>query len=167
MPFPNAAEWQAQEWRCLRCGEPWDFDTFPRLRTYGEIVTATLQHVERKRLCADGSEQNQTSRGLTIPRPVNVESKKPIGKEVLVDPTDTDEGLTAEQLSATNVVVYRDPGERLDALRERIRAAGISSVARTSGISRSQVKAFVNQGTTPHESTIEKLEAALRKIVPR
>jgi len=34
-------------------------------------------------------------RGLTIPRPVRVDSIVLIGKEVIVDPTDTDEGLTA------------------------------------------------------------------------
>jgi hypothetical protein len=41
-------------------------------------------------------------RGLTIPRPVRVESVTKIGKEVVVDPTDTDEGLTAEMMSATS-----------------------------------------------------------------
>lgn len=97
MPFPNAADCQAQKWRCLRCETPRDFERFPRFLTYGEIVTATLQHVERKRLSADGSEQTEASRGITIPRPVHVETKKPIGKERPVDPTGTAEGLTFEQ----------------------------------------------------------------------
>jgi hypothetical protein len=163
MPFSNAADWQAQEWRCLRCEEPWDFERFPRFLTYGEIVTATLQHVERKRLCADGSEQSTTSRGLTIPRPVRVETKKPIGKERPVDPTDTTEGLTFEQLDATNVLVYTDSAERLVELRAEIVAEGVAAfVARTPEVSRSQIYAFVNEGTTPRKSTIEKLEAALR-----
>ncbi len=163
--FPSAVDWKAPAWRCLRCGTPWDFDAFPRFRTYGEIVRATLQSFERKRLRADGSEPTQaTMRGLTIPRPVRVESKGTIGKEVIVDPTDTDEGLTAEQLSATSVVQYRNPAERLDALRAAIKAVGISFIARNSGISRRQIRAIVNQGATPHVSTVEKIEAALRKI---
>jgi DNA-binding phage protein len=163
MPFPNVADWQAQEWRCLRCETPWDFERFPRFLTYGEIVTATLQHVERKRLSADGSEQTKTSRSLTTPRPVRVETKKPIGKERPVDPTDTAEGLTFEQIDATKVLVYTDPAERLTELRAEIIAEGIPEfVARNPGMSRSQVYAFVNEGTTPHASTIEKLETALR-----
>ncbi|MHB8380708.1 MAG: helix-turn-helix domain-containing protein [Acidimicrobiales bacterium] len=159
--FPSAVDWKAQDWRCLRCGTPWDFDAFPRFQTYGDIVRATLQSFERKRLRADGSEPTgATMRGLTIPRPVRVESKGTIGKEVIVDPTDTDEGLTAEQLSATSVVQYRDPGERLDALRAKIKAVGIKPLARTTGVSRRLIQAFANQGKTPHVSTLEKLEAA-------
>ncbi|MHB8415748.1 MAG: helix-turn-helix domain-containing protein, partial [Acidiferrobacteraceae bacterium] len=164
--FPSAADWKAQAWRCLRCGTSWDFDAFPRFRTYGEIVRATLQSLERKRLRADGSEPTGAAmRGLTIPRPVRVESKGTIGKEVIVDPTDTDEGLTAEQLSATSVVQYRDrgeqPRERFEALRAAIRAARVSVFAKASGVSRPTLKRFVNQGTTPHRSTIEKIEEAL------
>jgi hypothetical protein len=166
--FDDAAEWRRQEWRCLSCDAPWDFNTFPRLRTYGELVKRTLQKVDRKRLNADGAEPSGVMRGVTIARPVRVKSVTYIGKEVTVDPTDTDEAFTAEMLSATNVQEYHDPNERLDGLRAEILEEGVAKfVARNPDISRSQVYAFVNQGTTPHESTIEKLEAALRKIVPR
>jgi hypothetical protein len=48
-----------------------------------------------------------------------------IGKEVIVDPTDSDEGLTAEMLSETSTIEYANPGEALDALRARVREAGI------------------------------------------
>jgi hypothetical protein len=51
-----------------------------------------------------------------------------------------------------------------DALRARIRAAGISRVSREAKVSRSVVSAFVNQGTVPHGSTIAKLEAALARL---
>lgn len=100
-------------------------------------------------------------RGLTIPRPVHVTSIEHMGKEVIVDPTDTPEELTAEQLYATDPVTYRDTNKMYDGLRARIRAAGTSRVAREDKVSRSVVKAFVNQGTTPHSSTIAELEAAL------
>ncbi len=166
--FDDAAQWRTQEWRCLGCDAPWDFDTFPRLRTYGELVERTLQKVERKRLSADGTEPSSTMRGMSIPRPVRVESVTYIGKEVTVDPTDTDEDFTAEMLSATNVLEYRDPSERLDELRGKILEQGVAKFcARNPDVTRSQVYAFVNQGTTPHESTIEKLEAALRQSVSR
>jgi DNA-binding phage protein len=92
---------------------------------------------------------------------VRVETKTAIGKEVIVDPTDTDEGLTAEMLSATEVVIYENATKRLDGLRAKIRAAGIKPVARDSGVSRSQIQAIVNEGNMPHQSTIAKLEAAL------
>ena len=65
--FDDAAEWPTQEWRCLGCGAAWDFNTFPRLRTYGELVERTLQKVDRKRLNADGSEPIRVMRGTTDP----------------------------------------------------------------------------------------------------
>ena len=103
-------------------------------------------------------------RGLTIPRPVHVTSIEHIGKEVIVDPTDTAEELTGEQLSSTEVLVYHNQREKLDELRKRVRAFGITNVARTARVSRSVIKAFVNQGATPHPSTIAKLEAALARL---
>ena len=64
-------------------------------------------------------------------------------------------------LSATEVLIYQDARKRLDALHAKIRATGIKSVTRDSGISRSEIQAIVNEGTIPHNSTIAKLEAAL------
>ena len=113
--FADLARWHEQDWRCLRCGTPWDFELRPRLKIYGSLIRSTLQGVERKRLAADGSVPTRQTRGLLIPRPVRVVHVTPIGKEVIVDPTDTDEGLTAEMLGATEVLAYRDQGERLDA----------------------------------------------------
>jgi hypothetical protein len=158
--FADVADWKKQPWRCLRCGAAWDFERFPRLKTYGEVIKATLQGVERKRLCADGS---APTRGYTIPRPVCVESKTAIGKEVIVDPTDIDEGITAELLSATNVIEYQDPQERLDDLREAIRSIGIARIASTVRISERSLRRIVHQGVTPHTSTLTKLEAAMEK----
>ena len=109
MLFDDVATWREQDWRCLNCGESWDFDSYPRFRTYGDVIPSTLQGPERKRLNADGS---QVTRELTISRPVRVESKTFIGKEVIVDPTDTNEGLTAEQLSATSALVYQSAGSK-------------------------------------------------------
>lgn len=45
--FDEPAQWRAQDWRCLSCGAAWDFDSFPRLRIYGELVQRTLQTVNR------------------------------------------------------------------------------------------------------------------------
>lgn len=64
-------------------------------------------------------------------------------------------------LSATDVLAYHDTADTLDTLRARIRDAGVSIVAREARVSRSTVKAFVNQGTVPHRLTIAKIEAAL------
>jgi hypothetical protein len=76
-----------------------------------------------KRLPASGAEPTpETMRGLTIPRPVHVTSIEHIGKEVIVDPTDTAEELTAERLSATEVLVYHDESKKHDALRAQILA---------------------------------------------
>ena len=103
-------------------------------------------------------------RGITIPRPVYVKSVTRIGKELTADPTDTDEDFTAEMLSATDVLEYHDPIEELDAMRVRVREAGISAVARIASVSRSALKTFVNAGTTPHTSTITKIEGALQRL---
>ena len=84
--FADPAKWRDQDWRCLRCGKPWDFKLRPRLKTYGSLIRSTLQGIERKRLCADGSEPTARTRGLLIPRPVRVETKTAIGKEGIVDP---------------------------------------------------------------------------------
>jgi hypothetical protein len=162
--FDDPAQWRDQEWRCLSCSAAWDFDTFPRLHTYGELVQRTLRTVDRKRLNADGSEPSTVMRGVTIPRPVHVKSRTRIGKEITVDPTDTDEDFTAEMLSATDVLEYRDPEERHGALRSQIRAVGNKRVAYESGVSLRTIQMFVNDGTAPHESTLAKIEAALRRL---
>ncbi len=102
-------------------------------------------------------------RGFTIPRPVHVTSIEHMGKEIIVDPTDTPEELTAEELSETDSLIYRDAHKVHDELRARIRAAGILVLARRANVRRSVVKAFVNQGATPHRSTIAKIDAALKR----
>jgi hypothetical protein len=102
--FSDPAAWREQDWRCLRCWQPWDFDARPRLASYATVIRSTLKSVERKRLCADGSRPTWlTMIGRSVPRPVRVESVTAIGKEVIVDPTDTAEELTAEMLNATRV----------------------------------------------------------------
>ena len=119
-----------------------------------------------KRLPASGAEPTpETMRGLTIPRPVHVTSIEHIGKEVIVDPTDTAEELTAERLSATEVLVYHDESKKHDALRAQIREVGTKRVASEAGVGLRTIQMFVNAGTTPHELTIAKIEAALRKVV--
>jgi hypothetical protein len=83
--FDNPAAWQSQEWRCLRCAQPFPS---PRFRSYGSVTRGTLDSFEVKRLCANGDEPGpNTMRGLTIPRPVRVEWITAIGKEVIGDPT--------------------------------------------------------------------------------
>jgi DNA-binding phage protein len=137
----------------------------PFFKTYRRVVASLAHAVELKRLCAGGAEPMPGKmRGLTIPRPVHITSIEHMGKEVIVDPTDTPEELTAELLSSTEVLVYQDPRKALDGLRARVRALGVSNVARTSRISRSQMKAFVNQGATPQASTVARIEAALERL---
>ena len=48
--------------------------------------------------------------------------------------------------SATNVLEYAKLAEKLDALRVSVKAAGIKRIARMSGVPRSKLQAFVNQG---------------------
>ena len=79
---------------------------------YGELVQRTLRTADRKRLNADGSEPTTVMHGETIPRPVHVNPRTRIGKEITVDPTDTDEDFTAEMLSATDVLEYSAPRRR-------------------------------------------------------
>lgn len=100
-------------------------------------------------------------RGLTIPRPVHVKSIHHMGKEVIADPTDTPEDLTAELLNATDPVIYRDKGEESDALRAQIKATGVKAIARKSGVSRSRLQAFVNERKTLHSSTLAKIDSAI------
>lgn len=99
-----------------------------------------------------------------MPRPVRVERITAIGKEVIVDPTDTDEGLTAEMLSETNVLEYHDPAERLEQLHAAVREARVKTVARESGLSPRHLREFVNNKTTPLDPTIVKIEAALASL---
>jgi hypothetical protein len=96
-------------------------------------------------------------------RAKRAEHLTPIGKEVIVDPTDTDEGLAAEMLGATEVLEYLDQGVRLDALRARITEAheSLATIAREGKIDRRTLQRFVNQGVTLYESTSDKLEAAV------
>jgi hypothetical protein len=167
--YRDREKWAEQPWRCLSCGVPIDpylADTSQSIfKTYQRVVANLAHSVELKRLCADGTEPAPLAMlGLTIPRPVQVMSIEHMGKEVIVDPTDTPEELTAEQLSATDPVIYRDACKTYDALRARIRAAGISRIAREARVSRSIVKAFLNQGAIPHSSTIAKLEAVLERL---
>jgi uncharacterized repeat protein (TIGR03803 family) len=67
-------------------------------------------------------------------------------------------------VSATDPLIYREARKVHDRLRARIRSAGISVIAREAKVSRSVVKAFVNQGTGPHAPTIAKIEAALQRL---
>jgi hypothetical protein len=131
--FDDPAMWESQKWRCLRCGKK-----FPslRFRSYASVLHGTLDSFEVKRLCGNGDEPSEhTMRGLTIGRPVRVEKVISIGKEVIVDPTDIDAGLTAETLSETKTLEFHDPEEKLEALRARIRAFGTKRTARECGVS--------------------------------
>jgi hypothetical protein len=69
-------------------------------------------------------------------------------------------------LGATEVLEYDDQGERLDSLRVQITEApeSLAAIAREAKIDRRTLQRFVNQGVTLHESTIEKLEAAVRRL---
>jgi DNA-binding phage protein len=135
----------------LSCGAAWDFGSSPRLRTYGELVQRTLQTVDRKRLNADGSEPTIVMHGVTIPRPVHVKSR-------------TDEDFTAEMLSATDILEYHNPEEKLEALRAAVIGAGTKRIARISGVPSSQRQRFVNRKSAPNAATIAKIEVALGRL---
>ena len=167
--YADRGRWAEQPWRCLSCGasiNPYLADTEQSIfKTYRRVVANLTRSIELKRLVASGAEPTPaTMRGLTIPRPVYVTSVKHIGKEVIVDPTDTAEELTAEQLYATDPVIYSDECEELDALRAEVRAIGVNAVARESGVSRSCVQAFVNKDAKPRPETIAKLGAAVAAL---
>lgn len=87
-----------------------------------------------------------------------------MGKEVIVDPTDAAEDLTAEQLYATDPLIYREEHEELDTLRAEVRAIGVNAVAREAHVSRSRVQAFVNDGTKPHAETLAKIKPAVNAL---
>jgi len=163
--YRDPARWAEQKWRCLTCGasiDPYLADTDePIFKSYRRVVASLAYAIELKRLSADGSEPAPGQmRGLTMSRPVQVASVEHMGKEVIVDPIGTPEELTAEQLNATDPVIYRPAKAAYDALRICNRNAGVSTVARHAKVSRSIVKAFVNQGTSPQRATIQRLEAA-------
>jgi DNA-binding phage protein len=102
-----------------------------------------------------------------MPRPVHVSSVQHIGKEVIVDETDADNDLTAEMLTATDVLLYDDPIEHLERLRADVREHGIKTVARTANVSRSQVQAFVTGTATPRAATVAKIEASIEILGSR
>jgi hypothetical protein len=168
--YRDPKRWDSQLWICLSCGtqiEPFMADTdqsiFKALR---RVVAGLASAIEVKRLRADGAEPApRAMRGLTIPRPVHVTSIEHIGKEVIVDPSEISEDLTAEQLNASDPVSYRNNENELDALRKSIRANSVSKTARDADVSRSIVKAFVNQGTTPTRTTLRKINRALHSTI--
>jgi hypothetical protein len=150
--FDNLAAWPNQAWQCLGCGaaiEPHLADTeVPIFKSYRRVVANLAHSFELKRLPATGEESTMgTMRGLTIPRPVRATSIEHIGKEVIVDPTDTSEDLTAEELNATEPVVYRDEVERIDALRASVLSEGIKQVARAAkSVNLRTIQRFANGG---------------------
>lgn len=102
-------------------------------------------------------------RGFTTARPVRVESITHVGKEIIVDPTDTAEGLTAEELFGTAQTEYHDERASLDGLRERVKAFGIRKTAQKARMSVRPVRNFVHGKTHPHPSTLRRMrEATMR-----
>jgi hypothetical protein len=56
------------------------------------------------------------------------------------------------------------PDEELEALRSAVREIGVKRVARESKIGLRNAQEFLNDGTTPHKSTIAKIKAALKRL---
>jgi hypothetical protein len=164
--FENLAAWLDQAWQCLGCGaaiQPHLADTeLPIFKTYRRVVANLAHSFELKRLPATGEESTMgTMHGLTIPRPVRATSVEHIGKEVIVDPTDTSEDLTAEELNATEPVVYRDEVERIDVLRASVRREGINQVARAAKrVCLRTIQRFASGGNV-HSPNLAAIEAAL------
>ncbi|MGB8965276.1 MAG: hypothetical protein WCB99_06520 [Candidatus Cybelea sp.] len=67
-------------------------------------------------------------------------------------------------LSESNVVEYRNPAERLDALRAEVHARGVKTVTRDSNLDVRVLRRFVSEEASSHESTIDKIEAALQRL---
>jgi hypothetical protein len=81
--------------------------------------------------------------GLTAVVCARVLSRQTIG-----NPSDAREDFSAEELNATEPVIYRDESARIDALRARVREARVKRVARvTIGVSLSTIQRFVTHGT--------------------
>ncbi len=163
--------WAEHDWRCLTCGapiNPYLADTDePIFKTYRRVVASLARSIEVKRLLADGAEFTATGmRGLTIRRPVRVTKIHHMGKEVIVDPTDSSEEVSAEQLYATDPVIYRDECGELAELRAEIREIGVKVVAREAGAARSRIQAFINNGVTPRASTLARIDAAVKRLRP-
>jgi len=168
--FKNLAAWAEQDWWCLSWGaaiDPYLVDTgLPIFKMYRRVVANLAQSIELKRLPASGAEPTpETMRGLTIPRPVHATLISHLGKEVIVDPTDTSDDLTAEELNATEPVIYRDESARIDGMRARVRAAGVKRVARVAiGVSLRTIQRFANSGTKLHASKLARIEAGLQSL---
>lgn len=164
--FPDAKRWAEQSWRCLTCDapvRPYMVDTgLSIFKTYGRAVGLLTHAIELKRLCASGEEPSEESmRGFTTARPVCVASVTHVGKEIIVDPTDTAEGLTAEELFGSAQIEYYDERRSLDDLRKRVKAFGIRETARKARVSLQTVHNFVHGKTHPHPATLRKLRAAM------
>jgi hypothetical protein len=136
------------------------------LKIYRRVVANLAQSIELKRLPASGAEPTpETMRGLTIPRPVHATLISHLGKEVIVDPTDTSEDLTAEVLNATEPVIYLSERQRIDDLHARVRAAGVKRVARAAiGVSLSTIQRFANHRTKLHPSKLAQIDDALETL---
>jgi hypothetical protein len=73
--------------------------------------------------------------------------------------------LTAEELSATEPVIYHDEHAWNEGLRARVRAAGVKRVARaTVVVSLSTIQRFVSRGTKIHASKLARIETALQAL---
>jgi hypothetical protein len=112
--------------------------------------------LERKRLPADGSEPTSASKqhGLTIPRPVDVKTITPIGKEIIVDVSEAPNELMSEELSKTETLLYKQPTSR-EVLYEKIRALGVRNVATETGIDAKRLSRILTGKAKPRDTTIE------------
>lgn len=165
--FPDANRWTEQAWRCLTCDSPVNSylaDTGQSIfKTYSRAVGLLTHAIELKRLCSSGDEPNEENmRGFTTARPVRVEFVTHVGKEIIVDPTDTGEGLSAEELFGTTQVEYHDRRASLEELRERVKAFGIRKTASKARVSVRAVRNFVRGKTHPHPSTLRRLREATK-----
>jgi len=167
--FPESERWAEQRWRCLTCGapiRPHIADTCEAVfKTYARVVGMLTRAIELKRLCASGEEPTgEKMRGFTIARPVRVASVTHVGKEIIVDPTDTAEGLTAEELFGSTQLEYRDKRASLDDLRERVKAFGIRRIARSTRLRTQTIVDFVRGKAIPRDSTVGRLLRALLQL---
>lgn len=128
-----------------------------RFRSYESVLNGTLNSFEIKRLFADGAPLGPNSRGYTIARPVHVSSKTYIGKEVIVDPTDIDEGLTAEMLSTTDTLEYVPKDDELKYLRDRVKRHGVHRAALEAQVDYKSLLRLIAGKSTARQKTLDRL----------
>jgi hypothetical protein len=188
-PIDRERRWIGEAWQYAICevlAQPMDTPTWFELPATSQLTLTTrklMDHYQKTcdpfdflevaqlaypgllRCCGDGAEPAPGSmRGLTIPRPVHVTSIEHMGKEVIVDPTDTPEelpGRAAERDGSCDLSRYSQNVRFAARADPRRRHFPRGTRGRGEPFGRQDVR---EPRDDPHPSTIAKLEAALERL---